>query len=116
MTTSAVRAARRPPVRSQVARALDRVPLRAPAPFLKWVGGKGKLLDQLLPLLPPGAELMRHVEPFMGGGAMFFGRRPARALLCDVNPSLVDTYLAVRDEVDAVIAALEPLARAHGGG
>lgn len=116
MTTSAVRAARRPPVRAQVARALERAPQRAPSPFLKWVGGKGKLLDQLLPMLPPGAELMRHVEPFMGGGAMFFARHPSRALLCDVNPALVDTYLAVRDEVDAVIAALEPLARAHGGG
>lgn len=86
---------------------------REASPFIKWVGGKGKLLAQLLPLLPPGAELMRHVEPFAGGAAMFFARRPSRAMLCDVNPALVDTYLAVRDEVGEVIAALEPLAQKH---
>ncbi len=88
-------------------------PSPAPSPFLKWVGGKGRLLGQLLPMLPPGAELMRHVEPFAGGGAMFFARRPARALLSDVNPALTNLYLAVRDDVEAVIAALEPLASAH---
>lgn len=116
MATSAVRAVHRP-AHAGLARALERrAPLRAPSPFLKWVGGKGRLLEQLLPLLPPGAELMRHVEPFVGGGAMFFARQPARALLCDVNPALIDTYLAVRDEVEAVIAALQPLAHAHGGG
>ncbi|MGE0785995.1 MAG: DNA adenine methylase [Sandaracinaceae bacterium] len=90
-----------------------RVPLREPSPFVKWVGGKGKLLAQLLPLLPPGAEHMRHVEPFAGGGAMFFARRPQRALLCDVNPALVDTYVMVRDRVEDVIDALRPLARRH---
>jgi DNA adenine methylase len=82
-------------------------------PIVKWVGGKGGLLPQLAPLLPPGVELMRHVEPFVGGGAVFFGLRPERALLCDVNPALVDTYAAVRDEVDAVIDQLRALAREH---
>jgi DNA adenine methylase len=92
-------------------------PLRAatePAPILKWVGGKSRILAQLLPLLPPGAELMRHVEPFMGGGAMFFARRPARALLADKNASLCATYAAVRDEVDTVIANLLELSEGHG--
>lgn len=79
-------------------------------PFIKWAGGKSRILGKLLPMLPPGADLMRHVEPFMGGAAMFFARRPARATLCDVNHTLVETYLAVRDEVENVIAALEPLA------
>jgi DNA adenine methylase len=116
MTTSGA-AARALPVRPLRHSIPERArPTRVPAPFLKWVGGKGKLLGQLLPLLPPGAELMRHVEPFAGGGAMFFARRPERALLCDVNGALVDTYLAIRDEVDEVIHALEPLARDHGDG
>jgi DNA adenine methylase len=93
-------------------------PLRAattePAPIVKWVGGKSRILAQLLPLLPPGVELMRHVEPFVGGGALFFARRPARALLADKNPQLCATYVAVRDEVDAVIAGLRELAQGHG--
>jgi len=83
------------------------------APIVKWVGGKGRLLPQLAPLLPPGVELMRHVEPFVGGGAVFFALRPPRALLCDVNPALVDTYTAVRDDVEAVIDQLRALAAGH---
>ncbi len=90
--------------------------LREASPFLKWVGGKGRLLAQLLPLLPPGVERMRHVEPFTGGGAMFFARSPERALLCDLNASLVDTYLAVRDDVESVISELEVLSIAHASG
>lgn len=89
------------------------VPSRAPAPFVKWVGGKGRLLAQLVPLLPRGVERMRHVEPFAGGAAMFFARRPARALLADVNPALVHTYTMVRDSVEEVIARLEHHAARH---
>jgi DNA adenine methylase len=70
-------------------------------------------MAQLTPLLPPGAALMRHVEPFVGGGAMFFARRPSRALLCDVNPVLIGTYEVVRDDTEALIEQLEQLAREH---
>ncbi|MBX3248821.1 MAG: DNA adenine methylase [Myxococcales bacterium] len=85
-------------------------PARRPAPFVKWVGGKGRLLSQLAPLMPPGVERMRHVEPFVGGGALFFARAPKRALLADVNPDLVGTYEAIRDEVETVLRALARLA------
>jgi DNA adenine methylase len=57
---------------------------------------------------------MRHVEPFVGGGALFFSRCPARALLADINPQLCSTYEAVRDESDSVIAHLRELSAAHG--
>ena len=56
---------------------------------------------------------MRHVEPFVGGGAMFFAQRPERALLCDINPALVATYEAVRDDVEGVITELSGLSRRH---
>lgn len=102
------------PTRSHAV-AIQPLPLtREPSPIVKWVGGKGRLLTQLLPLLPPGVEHMRHVEPFVGGAAMFFARQPARALLCDVNAALVATYRMVRDRVEEVIAALVPLAESHG--
>jgi len=97
-------------------RVLETEPVREPSPFIKWVGGKGKLLSQLVPLLPSGVERMRHVEPFSGGAAMFFARRPERAVLADFNPSLVDTYLAVRDEVESVIGELEGLSMQHASG
>ncbi|MFO0683091.1 MAG: DNA adenine methylase [Sandaracinus sp.] len=109
-----VKLARRPAPRlAREALPIERPSLREASPFLKWVGGKGKLLSQLLPLLPPGADRMRHVEPFTGGGAMFFARSPQRALLCDLNASLVDTYLAVRDDVEGVIDELGVLSAAH---
>jgi DNA adenine methylase len=56
---------------------------------------------------------MRHVEPFVGGGALFFSRRPRRALLSDINPALVATYAAIRDDVESVIDTLGLLARQH---
>lgn len=103
------------PTRAAVAVA---TPLRAPAPrpatpFLKWVGGKGKLRHALANLLPHGVELMRHVEPFVGGGALFFARAPERALLCDINRDLIATYEAVRDDVDGVIRHLRRLSQRH---
>lgn len=101
MTTSAAIAAR-----------IEQQPREA-APFVKWAGGKGRLLSQLRPLLPRGVGRMRHVEPFVGGGALFFFRRPERAMLTDINPALVGAYSAVRDDVDAVIRALRELAARH---
>ncbi|MGB8222882.1 MAG: DNA adenine methylase [Polyangiales bacterium] len=95
-----------------VAARIEQQPREA-APFVKWAGGKGRLLSQLRPLLPSGVEQMRHVEPFVGGGALFFARRPARALLTDINPTLVATYSAIRDDVAAVIGALRGLAHRH---
>ena len=83
------------------------------APIIKWAGGKSRLLGQLLPMLPKGAELMRHVEPFIGGGAMFFARAPQRALLCDVNPARINVYESVRDHVEELITQLELLAASH---
>lgn len=79
--------------------------LPPPRPFLKWVGGKGQLLNQLRPLLPP--MFGRYFEPFVGGAALFFALRPPRASLRDVNEELVDCYRAVRDDVEGVIRALQ---------
>jgi len=83
-------------------------------PFLKWVGGKAKLRHALNGLMPSGVELMRHVEPFVGGGALFFARAPQRALLCDINRDLISTYESVRDEPNAVLTHLTKLGTGHG--
>jgi DNA adenine methylase len=77
-------------------------------PFLKCVGGKRKLLPVLEPWLPPAAEVRRYRELFVGGAAVFFGRYAAvrPAILADVNRELIDTYTAVRDDLEAVLCAL----------
>lgn len=87
----------------------DVLPSAPPGPFLKWAGGKGKLLAQLRPLLPAGMAHRRHLEPFVGGGAMFFGLQPARAYLSDVNEALIETYRAVAEDVEGLIAELTRL-------
>lgn len=58
-------------------------------PFLKWVGGKQKILHHILPHLPKGERL---VEPFAGGGAIFLNTDYSQYLLADVNPDLISLY------------------------
>jgi DNA adenine methylase len=82
------------------------------APFLKWAGGKSKLLPRILPLLP--SPMKTYYEPFIGGGAVFFAlareKRFRRAVVADTNPHLVEVYRCVRDDVEGLIEALRPLA------
>ena len=47
-------------------------------PILKWVGGKRQLLDSINPLIP---ECSTYYEPFIGGGAVLFGRQPNKAVI-----------------------------------
>ncbi|MNK84153.1 Modification methylase DpnIIA [compost metagenome] len=74
------------------------------SPFLKWAGGKGRLLAQYQPLFPQSFE--RYFEPFVGAGAVFFHLNPAEAHISDVNPELVNAYTIIRDQVDALIEIL----------
>jgi DNA adenine methylase len=82
-----------------------------PRPFLKWVGGKGQLLSQYEAFFPQ--RFATYYEPFLGGGAVFFKLLPAQAVLTDINPELVNVYGCVRDQVEAVIAALEHHSQQH---
>jgi DNA adenine methylase (dam) len=79
--------------------ALARGVSREAQPFLKWVGGKAQLLAQFDEFLP--SEVTRYFEPFVGGGAVFFHLKhrfpKMKALLCDINGELINTYRAVRD-------------------
>jgi DNA adenine methylase len=74
-------------------------------PFLKWVGGKTQLLDDLLASAPK--EYGTYHEPFVGGGALFFALAPKNAVLSDVNSELISAYTVVRDEPEALIDALQ---------
>ncbi|MGH9459620.1 MAG: DNA adenine methylase [Vicinamibacteria bacterium] len=86
-------------------------------PFLKWAGGKAQLIDEIVKRLPLDDEPVRYVEPFLGGGAVFFWMRqnlpyvPCR--IADRNAALVETYRVVRDSLDALIAALRAHAQRH---
>lgn len=65
--------------------------------FIRYPGGKQRLisfLDEHLPSIKkiPG----RYIEPFVGGGSIFFHLRPKRAVLADVNAELIDLYRGIR--------------------
>lgn len=80
-----------------------------PMPFLKWAGGKSQLLAELDPLFP--RQFDRYLEPFLGGGAVFFHLRArfpeAACVLCDNNPELINCYEAVRDAPDELMERLD---------
>jgi len=86
-------------------------------PLLKWAGGKRQLLPVLAEHYPP--TFSRYIEPFMGSAAVFFdllnsGRLARRAIvLADVNPDLIGCYRMLRDRPEAVIRALNGLARGY---
>lgn len=67
-------------------------------PFIRWVGGKSRLLSRILPHVPNGIK--NYYEPFLGGGAVFLacvGRISGRSYLADLNEHLVAAWLAMRD-------------------
>lgn len=74
-------------------------------PILKWAGGKTQMLGDLLPKVP--ASYGRYIEPFFGGGAMFFALQPENAVIADSNPELINMYRQVADNVDEVIQHLK---------
>jgi DNA adenine methylase len=64
-------------------------------PFLRWIGGKQKLLPSLIDRLPKFKG--RYFEPFLGGGSLFLAKGFKRAELSDVNLYLINAYRMVRD-------------------
>ena len=94
----------RPCAKTNGAQASARVFNDRVKPILKWAGGKSQMLDVLLPKVP--AHYGKYIEPFFGGGALFFALRPENAVIADSNPELVNLYTQVRDHVVEVIAIL----------
>jgi len=73
-------------------------------PFIKWVGGKRQLADELQKRLP--SSYNRYFEPFVGGGALFFALKPEKAFIADLNSELINVYKIVRDYVEELIKEL----------
>lgn len=86
---------------------------QGPKPFLRWAGGKAKFAAQFAPMVQFLTHGRIYVEPFVGGGAMFFAVQPEEALLNDTNVELMTTYEAVKNNATAVADALVEL-RAFG--
>ncbi len=83
--------------------------------FIRWRGGKVNLLSQLNELLPDMYSINGYVEPFIGGGSVFFflmenhkGAMIGKPIyLSDINPELINCYKVVRDDVNELTSILE---------
>lgn len=90
-------------------------------PFIKWVGGKSQLIEQLDALLPADFDNwnnVTYIEPFVGGGAMLFymlQRYPniQHAIINDINPDLATCYRTVRDNPNQLIESLRDIESAY---
>ncbi len=92
-------------------------------PFIKWVGGKSQLIEQLDKQLPADFdnwENVTYIEPFVGGGAMLFyllQRYPniKHAVINDINSDLTTCYQTVRDMPEQLILSLCDIESAYLG-
>lgn len=82
-------------------------------PPLKYRGGKSRELNQILPFVPTDAGQLdisgRYVEPFLGGGALYFALAPHRALVNDINRPLMLFYADLRDNYERMSRELSEL-------
>jgi DNA adenine methylase len=69
-------------------------------PFLKWAGGKHKLVEVLAKSLADGDRL---VEPFVGSGAVFMGTNYKQYLLCDTNADLIGLFNNLKNNTDKLV-------------
>ncbi|KNA29566.1 adenine methylase [Pantoea ananatis] len=75
-------------------------------PFLKWPGGKSRVMPELLKSLPVGDCLF---EPFVGGASVFLATDYRRYVLADINPDLINLYRCVLHSSDLVTGLAEQL-------
>ncbi|MHA1195623.1 MAG: DNA adenine methylase [Promethearchaeota archaeon] len=76
-----------------------------PKPFLKWAGGKRQLISQMDPYFPK--KFNKYIEPFVGGGAIFFYLLPKRAILMDINQELINVYNVIKNNIEELINSLK---------
>ncbi|GGN61611.1 Dam family site-specific DNA-(adenine-N6)-methyltransferase [Oceanobacillus indicireducens] len=78
-----------------------------PRPVLKWAGGKTQMLDILVPNSPK--KYNKYIEPFVGGGALFFELSPEDGIIADSNPDIINLYEIIAEDVDGLIDILKEM-------
>lgn len=76
-------------------------------PVLKYRGGKSREIPRFLQYIPD--DFNRYIEPFFGGGALFFYLEPDYAILNDINERLMSFYLQLRDQYPIMRTQLDKL-------
>lgn len=84
-------------------------------PFVKWVGGKSQLIEQIEKMLPSDGEkvLTKYAEPMVGGGALFFSILSKydfeELYISDINAELINAYQVVKNDVESLIEKLNEM-------
>jgi len=91
--------------------AQDRSAISRAVPFVKWAGGKRKLVDHVISAAPVSFD--RYLEPFLGGGAVALALGHHKMLLNDANTELINAYHVIRDNLDALLPLLDEHQRKH---
>lgn len=81
------------------------------APFLKWAGGKRWFVKRHTNLLPKAFN--RYIEPFLGGGSVFFHLQPRQASLGDTNPDLIAAYCGIKQNWKGLVRSLQDHSLQH---
>jgi len=95
------------PLKERMLVAASRNPTQDCPPFLRWAGSKRRLLPLLKTFWTPKHK--RYIEPFAGSACLFFALDPPRAILGDLNPELISTYIEVKYRLGAVLKELSQL-------
>jgi len=74
-------------------------------PFLKWAGGKTQMISDILRFAPK--KFNKYIEPFIGGGAIYFNLNHPKSIISDSNEELIITYKQVKTNIEEVIRILE---------
>lgn len=80
-------------------------------PFIKWVGGKSQLLEEIREKYP--SKIEKYCEPFVGGGAILFDilstKNLETVLINDINKELINTYSQIKNNCDGMISQLSEI-------
>lgn len=86
-------------------------------PFVKWAGGKRQILGRIKEFINDSIaenENYTYIEPFLGGGAVFFDLTPRKAIISDLNDDLINAYKVIQSsEIESLIALLDEHAKAY---
>lgn len=74
-------------------------------PIMKWAGGKTQMLDDIKQRMPK--KFNKYIEPFFGGGALFFNLILGETIIADSNPELINMYVQVMNSCEDVIDILK---------
>lgn len=86
---------------------IDKVTIPSPKPFIKWAGGKQKIIKELLIRLPDKHTFDNYIEPFAGGSALLYRVNFKKAVVNDINSELINTYKQIKDNPGEVYNLLK---------